>query len=387
MNSSVAGQAAPGADQAPQKKRLASLDAFRGLTIALMIVVNCPGDINNVFGFLSHSAWNGWTFADTVFPSFLFIVGVSVVYSFAKRESNGPSESSIEYRILKRTIVLFLLGFFLNIFPSFHLAHARIPGVLQRIAVCYFFTSIIVLKSGLRGRILWLIGLLGSYWLMMRFVPVPGVGTGVLEPGANFAAWVDAQILDGHMWSFYDSTWDPEGIISTIPAIATTLFGVLTAQWLKSSHTEGQKVAGMLVMGIFLIALGLVLDHWLPINKNLWTSTFSIFMAGLALLCLGFFHWFIDVEGFLGWARPLVILGLNPITVYVLSEVVDTTLRSLDLSIAKGHTMSCQLFLFNTFCIPLADAKIASMLYALGILMAMLLVAWIMWRRRIFIKV
>ena len=296
------------------KGRLASLDAFRGLTIALMIVVNSPGDAVNVFEPLRHADWSGWTFADTVFPSFLFIVGVSLVYSFAKQQ-----EGSIVLRILRRTIILFTLGLFVNTFPTFELSTIRIPGVLQRIALCYFFASLIVLRAGLRGRILWLVGLLASYWLMMRFIPVPGVGTGVLEPGQNFAAWVDSHLLNGYMWSYYDGAWDPEGIVSTIPAIATTLFGVLTGQWLRSSASDRRKVAGMVCAGLVLLVAGTMLDRWLPINKSIWTSTFSIFMAGLALVCLAFFYWSIDMAGYPRWPKPLIVLGLNPISIYVLS--------------------------------------------------------------------
>jgi len=195
----VTSQAAPDPGITPHKKRLASLDAFRGLTIALMIVVNCPGNNDAVFSFLEHSTWNGWTFADTVFPSFIFIVGVSLVFSFAKRDGASTSNWSIEFRVLRRTIVLFALGLFLNSFPTFQMSNIRIPGVLQRIAICYFFASLIVLKAGLRGRILWLIGTLASYCLMMRIIPVPVIGAGVLEPGANFASWVDSIFLKGHM--------------------------------------------------------------------------------------------------------------------------------------------------------------------------------------------
>jgi predicted acyltransferase len=387
LNIPVTSQAAPNPGTAHHKKRLASLDAFRGLTIALMIVVNCPGDVNAVFSFLGHSFWNGWSFADTVFPSFIFIVGVSLVFSFAKRESPSTSDWSIEFRVLRRTVVLFALGLFLNIFPTFELSNIRIPGVLQRIAVCYFLTSLIVLKAGLRGRILWLIGTLASYWLLMRFFPVPGIGAGVLEPGENFASWIDSIFLKGHMWSYYDNAWDPEGIVSTIPAISTTLFGVLTGQWLMSSASERKKVAGMVCAGLVLLAAGYILDSWMPINKSIWTSTFSIFMAGLALVFLAFFHWLIDVAGFSRWAKPFIILGLNPITIYVLSEAFDTTLRTMQIGLTRGKEISCQIYLFRSFCIPLADAKAASLLYALGILVCMLLVAWLMWRKRLFIKV
>jgi len=364
------------------KGRLASLDAFRGLTIALMIVVNCPGDAGNVFAPLRHADWNGWTFADTVFPSFLFIVGVSLVYSFAKRQ-----EGSIVLRILRRTIILFALGLFVNTFPTFDLSTIRIPGVLQRIALCYFFASLIVLRAGLRGRILWLIGLLASYWLMMRFIPVPGVGAGVLEPGQNFAAWVDSHLLKGYMWSYYDGAWDPEGIASTIPAIATTLFGVLTGQWLRSSFSDRRKVAGMVCAGLVLLIAGYVLDRWMPINKSIWTSTFSIFMAGLALVCLAFLYWSIDMAGFPRWPKPLIILGLNPISVYVLSIVVDTTLRSMNLAVSSGNGIDCRFYLFRICHVPTTESEIASLIYALVILMAMFFVAWIMWRKRIFIRI
>jgi predicted acyltransferase len=366
----------------PREHRLVSLDAFRGITIALMIVVNSPGDSAHVFAPLRHADWNGWTFADTVFPSFLFIVGVSLVYSFAKQQ-----EGRIILRILRRTIILFALGLFVNAFPTFELSTLRIPGVLQRIALCYFFASLIVLRAGLRGCILWLIGLLASYWLMMQFIPVPGAGTGVLEPGQNFAAWVDSHLLKGYMWSYYDGAWDPEGIASTIPAIATTLFGVLTGQWLRSSFSDRRKVAGMVCAGLVLLIAGYMLDRWMPINKSIWTSTFSIFMAGLALVGLAFFHWSIDMAGFPRWPKPLVILGLNPITIYVLSIVLDTTLRSMNLAVSNRSETACRFYLFKICYVPTTESEIASLLYALVILTSMYLVAWIMWRRRIFIRI
>ena len=378
---------APDSGPAAPTGRLASLDAFRGLTIALMILVNSPGDTKAIYSPLSHAAWNGWTFADTVFPFFLFIVGVSLVFSFAKHEEKSIRHSAFMLRLLRRTIILFALGLFVSVFPTFYLSTIRIPGVLQRIALCYFFASLIVLQTELRGRILWLICLLASYWLMMRFIPVPGIGAGVLEPGKNFAAWVDSLFLSGHMWSYYDGKWDPEGIVSTIPAIATTLFGVLTGQWLMTSLPERRKVAGMLCAGLVLLIAGYILDLWLPINKSIWTSTFSIFMAGMALVCLAFFHWLIDIADFARWAKPFIIFGLNPITVYVLSGVFDTALRILNLPTAIAQDIDCQSFLFNSLCTPIAKSETASLLYALLILLLMFLIAWLMWRKHIFIKI
>ena len=258
---------------------------------------------------------------------------------------------------------------------------------MQRIALCYFFASLIVLRAGLRGHILWLIGLLASYWLMMRFIPVPGVGAGVLEPGQNFAAWVDSHLLKGYMWSYYDGAWDPEGIASTIPAIATTLFGVLAGQWLRSSFSDRRKVAGMVCAGLVLLIAGYMLDRWMPINKSIWTSTFSIFMAGLALVCLAFFHWSIDMAGFPRWPKPLIILGLNPITVYVLSIVFDTILRIMNLSISKGRVIDCRIIRVRNLYVPNSESEIASLFYGLVILLLMFLIAWIMWRKRLFLKI
>ena len=376
----------PQSDVAAPKGRLTSLDAFRGLAIALMILVNSPGDPGNVYSILGHAAWNGWTLADTIFPAFLFMVGVAIVISLDKQSVEAESHPAIMGRILKRTIILFALGIFINVFPGFDFSTLRIPGVLQRIAVCYFLVCLIVLKSGLRGRILWLVGLLASYWLMMRFMPVPGIGAGVLEPGNNFAAWVDSHLLKGFMWSYYGGKWDPEGIVSTIPAIATTLFGVLAAQWLKSSFSGGRKVAGMISGGSVLMLAGLLLGHWLPINKSLWTSTFSIFMAGLSVISLGLFYWFIDIAGFVRWAKPLVILGMNAITVYVLSIVYAHTLWALDLEIATGEKMSWHSYLFGHFHTHLGP-KMDSLLWAVWIVLSMYLLAWLLWRKKIFIKI
>ena len=368
------------------KVRLISLDAFRGLTIALMILVNNHGDTGTVYSPLSHVDWNGWTPADAVFPCFLFIVGVSLVFSFAGRQETPLSSARHAVRVLRRTIILFALGLFVNTYPAFDLSTMRIPGVLQRIAICYLAASLIVLKAGTRGRILWLIGLLVSYCLMMLFIPVPGLGAGVLEPGQNFAAWVDSLLLKGHMWSYYDGKWDPEGIISTIPAIATTLFGVLAGQLLRSSLPDRTKAARMICAGLILLVAGYTLSGWLPINKSLWTSTFSIFMAGLALMCLAFFHSLIDIADLSKWAKPLIILGLNPIAIYVMSIVLDTTLRSMNLAVSEGSP-NCPFYLFRTLCLPVATPEIVSLIYGSSNLICMFAVAWILWRRRIFIKV
>lgn len=368
-----------------QTKRLTSLDAFRGFTIAAMILVNSPGSYRAVYPQLRHAAWNGWTFADTVFPFFLFIMGVSMAFSFAAHQENSLAGSRLDLRIVKRTIILFGLGLFMNSYPVFHLSTLRIPGVLQRIALCYLFTSQIIRKCGPRGQSCWLLGLLASYWLMMRFIPVPGIGAGVLEPGNNLAAYVDSQLLQGHIWGQYE-TQDPEGIVSTIPAIGTTLFGVLTGNWLRTPLSGRIKTIGMICAGTVLIALGMALDHRLPINKNLWTSTFSIFMAGLALVSMAVFYWLIDVIGYKRWAGVFVIFGMNAIVVYFLSEILDTSLRFL-LQHVSGSTMNLRAYLFRSIFIQLASPEGASLLFALSYLFLTFLIAWMLWRMRIFIKV
>jgi predicted acyltransferase len=362
-------RAATSFDTAPDKKRLSSLDAFRGVTIFLMILANCHGDDGAIFSSLEHASWNGWTFADTVFPSFLFIVGVSLVFSFDGSQEDRTSKKTFKLRVARRTTILFVLGLFLNSFPSFELSNIRIPGVLQRIAICYFFASLIVLNCSLKGRVLWLITLLASYSALMRFIPVPGIGTGVLEPGQNFAAWIDSLLLKGHMWSYYDGKWDPEGIVSTLPAIATTLFGALTGQWLRSSASGRQKTAGMLCAGLLLLIAGKVLSNWLPINKSIWTSTFTIFMAGLALVCQALFYWFIDISGFSKWAKPFILLGLNPIALYVLSQLFGNMLPPINL-IRISSTLGT-----------------ASLIHPIEVLFSIFLTAWILWQKRIFIRV
>ena len=370
----------------PVRKRLCSLDAFRGLTIAAMILVNCPGTYGSVYPQLRHAEWNGWTFTDTVFPAFLFIMGVSMVFSFAGRKQNGAINSLLQFQIVKRTIILFALGLFINDFPVFHLSTIRVPGVLQRIALCYFFTSLIILKSSVKGQVFWLIGLLASYWLMMRYVPVPEIGTGVLEPGRNFAAYIDSLFLDGHMWMHYE-TWDPEGLLSTIPAIGTTLFGVLAAHWLRSELPGGRKVMGLFLAGVVLLALGWMFGRWFPINKSIWTSTFSIFMAGIASTGLALFYWIIDLKGYRRWATVFVVFGVNAITMYVLSEVLDTLSRFMRLTQPGGSTISFRSYVYRTFFVPLAGPETSSLLFAVAFVLLMLCVALIMWKRKIFVKI
>ena len=304
-------------------QRLVSLDAFRGATIAGMILVNDPGDWGNVYPQLRHAAWHGWTFTDWIFPFFLLIVGVAMTFSFARRVEEGADRMKLMGHVFRRSLIIFALGLFLAGFPfgllfghSFSLANLRIPGVLQRIAVCYLASSAIFLTTHVRGQVAWIVGLLAGYWAMIMLIPVPGYGAGFLEPTGNLCWYIDSNLLAGHTWSGAPAPgFDPEGILSTLPAIATTLFGVLTGHWLRSERSKEEKTAWMFVSGNLLLLAGAILDMWLPINKNLWTSSYSVFMAGWALVCLAMFYWLIDVKGYTKWSKPFVIYGMNAITV------------------------------------------------------------------------
>lgn len=376
-------------------QRLLSLDAFRGATIAAMILVNNPGTWSAIYPQLRHAAWNGWTVTDWIFPFFLWIVGVAMTLSFAKRVESGGDKGKLMGHVVRRAVIIFALGMFLAGYPfgllfGHHLdwGTIRIPGVLQRIALCYLFASMIYLYTGLRGQIAWLVGLLAGYWLLVANVPVPGYGAGVYEPMGNLCWWVDSNVLAGHTWRGAPVPgFDPEGIVSTIPAIATTLFGVLTGRWLRTERSKEEKTAWMFVAGNVLLVIGATLDMWLPINKNLWTSSYSVFMAGFALVCLAIFYWLIDVKGYKKWATPFVIYGMNAITVFVLSGVVGRTLGLVKVGMPDGKELSLQPYIFQTYFLPIASPINASLLYAIGFILVMFLVVWFMWWRKWFVKV
>jgi len=377
------------------QQRLLSLDAFRGATIAGMILVNNPGTWSDIYPQLRHAAWDGWTFTDFIFPFFLWIVGVSMTLSFAKRVEQGADKRHLLFHVLRRAAIIFGLGLFLAGFPfgllfghQFSLAAIRIPGVLQRIAVCYLIASVIFLWSSFRSQIAWIVGLLVSYWLMMKLIPVPGYGAGIGTPLGNLCWWVDSNLLAGHTWRGAPVPgFDPEGIVSTIPAIATTLFGVMMGHWLRVEKTPAEKTAWMFVAGEFLMLFGAILDMWLPINKNLWSSSYSIFMAGWASVVFAMFYWLIDVKGYKKWAVPFTIYGLNAIAVFVLSGLIGRLLYLVKVAQDDGTALSLQQHIYMHYFVPLASPLNASLLYALCFIATMFLVVWFMWWRKWFVKV
>ncbi|HUI26377.1 MAG TPA: DUF5009 domain-containing protein [Candidatus Kryptonia bacterium] len=368
----------------PTAERLRSLDAFRGLTVAAMIFVNNPGTWRHLYPALRHADWNGCTLADLVFPFFLFIVGVAITFSLAAAQRDGAKRLQLLVKVLRRTIIIFGLGLFLNGFPFFNFGSLRIPGVLQRIALCYCFASLTVMSVGTRGQAGITALLLVGYWIALRWIPVPGHDAGALQRGANLAAYIDSLWLHDHMLR---SHWDPEGVLSTLPALATTLCGVLTGHWLRSPRAKLERTVGLFVAGNVGIMLGLIVDFWFPINKSLWTSSYVLFTAGAALNVLGLCYWLIDVRGYQRWAQPFVIYGTNPILAYLLPSLLDKALLSGSVTRRDGTTVLLKTHVFERWFLPWASRAHASVLYAATDVLLWLGVMAILYRRRIFIKI
>lgn len=371
-----------GSEISRMQDRLVSLDAFRGITIAGMILVNKPGSWEHVYPPLLHADWHGWTPTDLIFPFFLFIVGVAMVFSFAKRLQRGD-KAALSRKVLWRTAVIFLIGLLLNLFPEFDLADMRVTGVLQRIAVVYLFASLIVLNTGIAGQSIAAAGILIVYWLMMTFLPVPGQGAGVLTPEGNLAAYLDRFLLPGKMWQ---GSWDPEGILSTVPAVSTALFGVLTGHWLRSGYSREEKSSWLFVAGWLLILAGIFWGIWFPINKNIWTSSYVLFTAGAALQFLGICYWLIDVKRWRAIFYPAVVFGTNAITVYVLSGMLISCFYFFTIA-TNGDQVSLMGWIYENLYAAWLAPKNASLGFALSYVFLWFLIMDWFYRRRIFIKI
>lgn len=365
------------------KERLVSLDAFRGITIAGMILVNNPGSWSHVYPPLLHATWHGWTPTDLIFPFFLFIVGAAITFSFASQAEILPRKP-IYWKILRRALILFGLGLLLALFPQFDFAAMRIPGVLQRIAVCYGIASVIYLNTNIRQQA-WITAiLLLAYWAMMALIPVPGHGAGDLGREGNLAAYVDYQLLKGHLWK---ETWDPEGLLSTIPAIATTLAGILTGHLLRSGRDKRDIAGWIFATGWMAILAGLLWGILFPINKNIWTSSYVVFTAGAALQFLGFCYWLIDVKGIKKWAHPATIYGMNAIAVYVLSGLLVEILIYARIHNPGGSEISLYGWIYENLFLPWADPLNASLAFAIANVLFWLGIMAILYYKRIFIKI
>jgi predicted acyltransferase len=378
-------------------QRLESLDIFRGLTIAGMILVNDPGGpaywpldhadelmTSHPSGWYPGKWWvetNGWTPTDLIFPFFLFIVGASMVLSFAARRARGDSRRLLMQHVARRSALILLIGYAIRILPFFNFAHMRYPGVLQRIAIVYLCASVITLWTSTRGRILWIAGLLAGYYAVSRFVPVPGCDPAAwMTQHCSVAGWLDRKLMLGHL---YRRDFDPEGLLSTFPAIATTLLGTLTGQFLRGASSLSHKLRGLALAGVVGVAAGYAWHLWFPISKPLWTSSYVLFTAGAACLLLGLCWWLIEMRGWRAWSRPFLWLGSNAILVYALSTFVSK-LWSI-INVAGGIT--AQTWIYEHWFAPLAQPKNASLAFALCYTALWVLVAWGLYRKKIFVKV
>jgi predicted acyltransferase len=396
---------------APPAQRILSIDVLRGLTIGLMILVNDAGDGTRTWWPLEHAEWNGWTLTDMVFPTFLFLVGCSIVYSMAGRLARGADHSNLAFHVVRRSAIIMLLGWFLTVEPYFHMTRLRFYGVLSRIALCYLCAGLLFIKVQ-RPRILAAITavLLIGYWIVMRYVPVPGFGVPthaipILDPDQNLVAWLDRHIVAFtqhyfHTGRLYQTVRDPEGFLSTFPAIATTLLGILTGLWLRSeprpaAHPMRSKTGALLLSGAALVVAGYLWSPWFPFNKKLWTSSYVLLAAGLALLALGLIYWLLDVRqeqvksklvAALIW--PWRVLGLNAIAAYTVSVVFIKLMEDIHVgTLPNGRPLSVSGWVYRNIFARNGSTELTSHMFALAFTLLCFLPIWWMWRRRIFLKI
>jgi predicted acyltransferase len=365
--------------------RMLSLDVLRGVTIAFMIMVNNNG--GNAYWPFEHAKWNGFTPTDLVFPTFLFLVGVTIVFSTESRLKRGATAGSLVPHIVRRFLILVFLGIFaVNGFPHYPWASLRFYGVLQRIAVCYLIGSLLYLwDRRAAGKVAILVAALVGYWVLLRWVPVPGLGVPgrdipFMDKDANLVAWLDRHIFPGRL---YEGTRDPEGMLSNLPALGTLLLGMLTAIWLRTNRTLERRCAGVLGAGVALIVLGALWNPWFPINKKLWTSSYVLFAGGLSMVLWALFIWLIEIKGWKkGWTFWLVF-GMNAIGAYVLSEMLSSLIG--EVHVRPG--LSVEGWIYAHVFAPIHPPGVASLLYSIAFVLVCWLPMLVLYRMKIFLKV
>jgi predicted acyltransferase len=363
--------------------RLESLDIFRGVTIAAMILVSTPGSWSAVYSPLDHAVWNGWTPTDLVFPFLLFAMGAAVPFALSRRRG---TPRRVRRHVLRRAVILFFLGLILNAIetpPPLDLATFRIAGVLQRIAIVYAAIAALTERTSWRTQLAIAVALLVGYWALLTFVPVPGYGPGVLTPDGNLASHVDRLLLRRHLLT---PLYDPEGLLSTLPAIATALCGVFAGDWLKAPRVR-RRTLSLWAAGFAAMLVGLAWHRVFPINKNLWTSSFALLSAGLATQALAIAHWLIDTMRSRAWWRPFEAYGRNPLAAYFLSVGFDSVLTRW--RIGDGASMKGLLYRggFASWLRPCCGAEAASLGYAVAYVVLWGVVLFEMHRRRLFIGI
>lgn len=373
--------------------RLVSLDAFRGFTIAAMLLVNNPGDWGHVYGPLLHADWHGWTFTDWIFPFFVFIAGVSMTMSLSRRAQAGDDKLKLMLTTMKRGAIIIAIGLALNFVPSFDLQTLRIPGVLQRLGLLTIVVAPLAVYAPWRLQLLAALLLLALYTALMLLVPVTGpdgvLRTGSLNPGEDTGAALDRWLMDGHLWA-KSRTWDPEGLLSTLPAVASQIAGLLAGHWLATQRSAMEKSAWLFVAGLAGLWAGEVLAAWsLPINKSLWTPAYVLAMAGWACLVFGCCHWLLDAQPSAAaraaaarWAAPLVHYGMNALFLFVLSGLVAKMLGSIQF---QGLSLKAHL-VGAVQALGLAPVN-SSLLYAIGFVLVFWAIAYLLFKKQWFIKV
>jgi predicted acyltransferase len=398
------------------RERLLSLDVFRGLTVAGMLLVNNPGTWSAIYPPLEHAEWHGWTPTDVIFPFFLFIVGITTALSLGARRARGDGDAQLVRQVLRRGALIFLFGLLLNGFPFFDpepgrfwasvftrfgispvthqplLDTIRLLGVLQRIALAYVAGALLTLRASPRQQVAIAATLLLGYWALMTLVPVPGegaIGAYLLdEPARTLAAWVDRAVLGGHIYAG-TKLWDPEGILSTIPAIGTVVLGVLAGGWIASARPLVDRTAGLFVAGSLAMVAGLMWGWAFPINKQLWTSSYALFTAGMACAAIATCMWIVDLKGRSRWATPFVMFGVNPIVAFVGSGLMARSIYTLwKVPAADGKWQSAQAWSFRTlYASWIPDQRLASLAFAVTFVLLWLAILAFLYRRRIFLKV
>jgi predicted acyltransferase len=378
-------------------RRLISLDALRGLTIAFMIMVNDNGDERTAWPFMKHADWNGMTATDLVFPTFLFVVGCSIVFAFEARLAKGATRTQLAWQTVRRAAVLFLFGLIINgywetlsHFPNIPWGTWRIYGVLQRIAICYLIASLLYLWDRKpASKVAIIISALVGYFILMRWVPVPGLGVPgrdipFLDRDANLVAWLDRHIFPGRL---YEVTRDPEGLLSDLPALGTCLLGVLAGIWLRTKHSVTDKAAGLAGGAAGLLALGSLWAIWFPLNKKLWTSSYVLVAAGISTAVLALFFWAIEVKGWRGkWTWPWLVLGSNAIAAYMISELLGSTINAIAGWI-HGKPFDATGWVDVHWFFPIGHGGLASFAYSFAYLVVCFIPVWILYRKKIFLKV
>jgi predicted acyltransferase len=392
---------APAGASTARPERMVSLDVFRGATIAAMILVNDPGSWSHIYPPLEHAEWNGWTPTDLIFPFFLFIVGVSLTLSFASRIARGLTRGALAIHVVRRSALIFAIGLFLNGFPEFDFGSIRIMGVLQRIALCYLVAGLHYLATfqsesaaerparvhaNLRVTAAVAVALLVGYWALMTFVPVPGYGAGHLGKEDNLGAYIDRTLMGGHLWG-ESVTWDPEGFLSTLPAIASVLIGILAGEWLRSNRRAGRKALGLAAAGLALLVAGQLIHPYFPINKNLWTSSFVVFTGGFAMLALAACYWIVDVRAWRAWAAPFLVFGMNAILAYALAALVSEVSTDFEFLNFRGRETTLHGWTYDKYFVPHASPVNASLGFAVFFVAVIFALLWPFYRGKLFLRV